>query len=99
MRWLLLIVCVIEVMAGIWTLLEKQVFFRAILVKLWKLFLPPIFEQEYTGVYFLTKVKEHTKLVFEVGYWNRVFEHVLFLFILIKCEKVYKGVRKHGTPL
>lgn len=43
-------------------------FFRAILVKIMEAFLPPIFEQEYTGVYFLTKVKEHTKLVFEVGY-------------------------------
>lgn len=99
MRWLLLIVCVIEVMAGIWTLLEKTSVFQSDIGKNYgSFFLPPIFEQEYTGVYFLTKVKEHTKLVFEVGYWNRVFEHVLFLFILIKCEKVYKGVRKHGTP-
>lgn len=38
MRWLLLIVCVIEVMAGIWTLLEKKVFFRAILVKIMEAF-------------------------------------------------------------
>lgn len=85
MRWLLLIVCVIEVMVGIWTLLEKTSVFQSDIGKNYgSFFLPPIFEQEYTGVYFLTKVKEHTKLVFEVGYWNRVFEHVLFLFILIK---------------
>ena len=38
MRWLLLIVCVIEVMAGIWTLLEKTSVFQSDIGKIMEAF-------------------------------------------------------------